>query len=1339
MTDRFRPHRYGVIGLYEYADQEFGAHDGRLALRGRNTSGKSKALELLMPFVLDGDVTPRKLDPFASAAKTMRWNLIECTDAYPDRRSNKRVGYVWAEFRRPDGDGERFLTCGIGLEATRATDDVKRWYFVTDQRIGADLHLTRAAVDQDPQPVVRAELAEQLAAGGGALYDGPKAYKEALREHLLPFATSALYEQTLEVIRQLRKPKLSESLNVTRLSQMLSSALPAVDGDLVRKLGDALEQLHELQRQYDELAGARRLVASIVEQQYRAYARGVVRTRADALRSTNTRWDAARADERRTAAAHEGAVAAQDEAEAELVRATSAWQRTSEEYETLIGSSAYEVIGLLEERRRGREEARGSAEKAELRKAAAHEAVGRVAARRDEELSAAELAATELTGAASVLADRLSTAGLDPVPLERPVLGALPARVAVRRQDVERAEVLAAALSRAETKLEALADDLAGAASARDDAAEGRTAADARLEAATEELLERLRSWRSSLVELALTDEELDVLADGIVAGGDPQVVLRSWFEPRSEALAANRVATAHEIEILAAEHSDAAADVRALEATRDPQPPVRSPRRADRRGRAGATLWAVCDFRPDVPLEDRGALEAALEEAGLLDAWIAPDGAVHDADLTLVVSGGAHGPAGAASAPPASGTLSDLLIADPGEHDVPATTIDAVLSALPLTGTLSIAPGTFRFGPLHGRATKPSAEYIGAAARAARRERLLEAARERLAELDRGLAALRSRAEQQAAAQRLLQDERTALPSAGALREAERTAGRAADRLQDAERTLAARIAERDRREQARAAARSVLDEHARTHGVPTAPDALRSAATALERVELAVDETLRALGRREAADARVDAASEDHRKAEESAATADQDARDADGQLAAAEGRLAATESAHGATASELQARAGQLRTDRTDHGRARDRAEGRRSQSIRDLKDAERAAEDAVAAVGAAEAERVAALDAVRVLGPHDLLTAAFGPEGAPEDERASPSWPLTTALERVRAFPEHATDVGADLEARARRVSDAVSVLQKTLIAFDMDAATYPADGITLVEVQREGRRTTPTAMLTELDGDVAHREQVLSAKRREVLGHALLGEIAEHLRGRIVGVRASLRSRNDTLRRCPTGAGRTVSVRWEPDEDAGAPAAVLTLLGDRAAEHLGEDEQGALFSFLEQRIADARAGLEDGDGEQGLVDHLTVALDYRRWWRFSLHLHEADGTTKRLTARTQGLGSGGEQSVLMHLPLFATAAALYDLAPGAPRIIALDEAMDGIDPTTREQVFALLVELDLDWVMTSFELNPCVATVPGAGLYELHRENAEWGVWAQHFVWDGRNMTEVVDG
>ena len=93
-SQRWRPRRAGIVNLYEYANQVFDFAGGRLLLRGHNTSGKTKALELLLPFCLDGDITPAKLDPFASAYKDMKWNLVGCTG------EEQRVGYVWLEFER---------------------------------------------------------------------------------------------------------------------------------------------------------------------------------------------------------------------------------------------------------------------------------------------------------------------------------------------------------------------------------------------------------------------------------------------------------------------------------------------------------------------------------------------------------------------------------------------------------------------------------------------------------------------------------------------------------------------------------------------------------------------------------------------------------------------------------------------------------------------------------------------------------------------------------------------------------------------------------------------------------------------------------------------------------------------------------------------------------------------------------------------------------------------------------------------------------------------------------------------------------------------------------------
>ena len=78
-STRWRPRRAGLINLYEYANQVFDFAGGRLLLRGHNTSGKTKALELLLPFCLDGDISPKKLDPFGAGYKDMKWNLTGCT------------------------------------------------------------------------------------------------------------------------------------------------------------------------------------------------------------------------------------------------------------------------------------------------------------------------------------------------------------------------------------------------------------------------------------------------------------------------------------------------------------------------------------------------------------------------------------------------------------------------------------------------------------------------------------------------------------------------------------------------------------------------------------------------------------------------------------------------------------------------------------------------------------------------------------------------------------------------------------------------------------------------------------------------------------------------------------------------------------------------------------------------------------------------------------------------------------------------------------------------------------------------------------------------------------
>ena len=170
-------------------------------LRGPNGSGKTKALEVLFPFVLDGRIDPKRLNPFAAEDRTMKSNLLF-------RGVENAVGYVWLELRH-GGTGEA-VTVGVGLHAARHRDTPARWHFVADGRVGADFSLiTERRPAHDPK-----QLAEQI--GDANLYTSPTDYRAAL-DHRLFGLGAERYEQLLTLILTLRRPQLARNLDPLKL------------------------------------------------------------------------------------------------------------------------------------------------------------------------------------------------------------------------------------------------------------------------------------------------------------------------------------------------------------------------------------------------------------------------------------------------------------------------------------------------------------------------------------------------------------------------------------------------------------------------------------------------------------------------------------------------------------------------------------------------------------------------------------------------------------------------------------------------------------------------------------------------------------------------------------------------------------------------------------------------------------------------------------------------------------------------------------------------------------------------------------------------------------------
>ncbi|MBO0806518.1 MAG: TIGR02680 family protein, partial [Nocardiopsaceae bacterium] len=296
-SERWKPLRAGLVDMFYYDAEEFWFRDGRLLLRGNNGTGKSKVLALTLPFLLDGELAPHRVEPDGDRQKRMEWNLL-LGGKHP---SSERLGYTWMEFGRAAADGTReYRTIGCGLKAVSGRGIARHWFFVTDQRVGEDLHL----LPDTKVPLTREKLREQTE-GRGLVYDRASDYRRAVDEALFGLGEHR-YEALVNLLIQLRQPQLSKKPDEKLLSRALTEALPPLPASLVTTVAEAFRGLDEERDALRALEEARR-AADVFLGHYTRYAKMAAKRKAAGPRLAHSRHmhlsqDLAAAEEAFTAA-----------------------------------------------------------------------------------------------------------------------------------------------------------------------------------------------------------------------------------------------------------------------------------------------------------------------------------------------------------------------------------------------------------------------------------------------------------------------------------------------------------------------------------------------------------------------------------------------------------------------------------------------------------------------------------------------------------------------------------------------------------------------------------------------------------------------------------------------------------------------------------------------------------------------------------------------------------------------------------------------------------------------------------------------------------------------------
>src|SRR6516164_8657235 len=376
-SERWKPLRVGLVDMFYYDAEEFWFHDGRLLLRGNNGTGKSKVLALTLPFLLDGELAPHRVEPDGDRQKKMEWNLL-LGGKHPNP---ERLGYTWLEFgrRAPDGTSQ-FRTIGCGLKAVAGRGIVRHWFFITTRRVGDDLNL----LSSSRVPLTREKLREEID-GHGLVYDRAADYRRAVDEALFGLGERR-YEALINLLIQLRQPQLSKKPDENLLSRALTEALPPLSPGLVTTVAEAFRGLDEERDALRALDEARQAANDFLRY-YRRYAMIAAKRKAAAPRQEQSRYEQLGRGLIAAEEAYAGADAELQAAQSELEELERERTRLEARREALRQDPAMRDAGELDRRR---EDARQQDETALEREQARDRLTGELGRRSAKAIQAAQ-------------------------------------------------------------------------------------------------------------------------------------------------------------------------------------------------------------------------------------------------------------------------------------------------------------------------------------------------------------------------------------------------------------------------------------------------------------------------------------------------------------------------------------------------------------------------------------------------------------------------------------------------------------------------------------------------------------------------------------------------------------------------------------------------------------------------------------------------------------------------------------------------------------------------------------------------------------------------------------
>lgn len=1363
-TSRWTGNRIGLVDFWYYGDQEYEFLDGRMLLRGANGSGKSVTMQSFVPLLLDGNMRPERLDPFGSKARKMENYLLEEDDV-----REERTGYLYMEFKREAS--ETYLTFGMGIRA-RKGKKLETWYFYIQdgRRVGRDFLLYKEGSEK--LVLTKTELRHRIG-DGGQVIESQGEYEKCVNDLLFGFETVDEYKELLSLLIQLRTPKLSKDFKPSVINEILSKSLQTLSEDDLRPLSEAIENMDNMATNLQTLEDSAK-AANSIQAVYDRYNKAVLLEKAEAYVGAEQAYRKSKRENEALEKELEQRKQNLVEVNEQYLALENEQKVLKEEYDSLRDSDAAKLKErektLAEEEREQKQQLQQRAERLESKREDLRDKESERKKYADESENLwygisrcfenitdcmAESAFTEwqfmireLNENKEKQYDFAYQSGLSGEYQKRIRTGIrlLEQEEDTRKkygdamQEMDRRRELREQKEREWQQYEGLVREQKG------------------------ELTEAVHVWSKQnelLLMPPLTLQQIDRQIEAFGYEDDYSEIRGLVDKERQETkdILSDRLwGLEREGKSWAEEKKRICAEITKLEEAEEVEPErpeevLRNRERLKGMGIPAQPFYKAIDFSGELPKEQCNLLEAALYDMGILDALIvssdyreqilAMDRTACDKYLFTDAAG-------------LKGNLMELFSAENVENDIIlCMQIQNILSGIGYgvhknSGAWIAEDGHYGIGILEGTVSSGyEAKYVGAATRERHRQECISSLRLELQDVDRKLDSLCM--EMQACRGQLekLQEEFKRFPGAEDLREALKSSDSAKHFMEQAEEDVKRQRSVLQEWEQKLQEIQIQVQEICGKTGLPARLTLYQQEQENLEEyqnefktVERKHNQYLTNLSF--------------IRVMEETIDRLEMDIDDLMSDQNRNEWKLKECQDNLRSVREQLKLTDYESVRERLDYCVERLDSRSGIPKEMNELSKRQGQLETAVQN-GSAEIERAFG-NMLRCDAMRKRWAAVFSEEYKLEyvecdfvrnDDMYDMACKVQVML-HGQMGTKTKQDLFGDLQGVYHEKRGILSeyqlmiqnnVFEELVRSFSME---QPEDRnkVTRIDIKAKYRGVDIPflQLVSKLYEDVEDLSRLLSEKDRELFEDLLSNTISKKIRMKIQESNRWVEAMNRMMESMETSSGLTLSLKWKPkkaEKEGQLDTGELVELLQTDAEIMRQEDIDKISGHFRASIREARKLSKEEYNVQSFHTIMKEILDYRKWFEFQLYFQKAGEKKKEMTDRMFFTFSGGEKAMSMYVPLFSAVVAKYKgAAQDAPRIISLDEAFAGVDEMNIKDMFRLMIQLELNFIINSQVLWGDYDTVPALAIYHLIRPLNAKCVTVMKYQWNGKVKTLI---